>query len=43
MIKRILSVLLLGTVKTRFAHFSPDYKARLEPEKILEAARTAGR
>ena len=25
----------------RFVHFNPDYKVRLEPAKILEAARTA--
>jgi peroxiredoxin len=25
----------------RFAHFNPDYKVRLEPKKILEAARAA--
>jgi peroxiredoxin len=25
--------------KLRFAHFNPDYKVRLEPAKILEAAR----
>ncbi len=29
--------------KIRFAHVNPDYKARLEPKKILEAAQTAGR
>jgi peroxiredoxin len=29
--------------KIRFAYFNPDYKVRLEPEKILEAARAAGR
>jgi peroxiredoxin len=29
--------------KIRFAHVNPDYKARLEPKKILEAARAAGR
>jgi peroxiredoxin len=27
--------------KIRFTHVDPDYKARLEPRKILEAARTA--
>jgi len=27
--------------KIRFAHVNPDYKARLEPKKILEAARAA--
>lgn len=26
--------------KIRFAHFNPDYKVRLEPAKILEAARS---
>jgi len=26
----------------RFAHVNPDYKVRLEPSKILEAARAAG-
>lgn len=29
--------------KIRFAHVNPDYKARLEPTRILEAAQTAGR
>jgi peroxiredoxin len=29
--------------KIRFAHVNPDYKARLEPKKILEAAKNAGR
>lgn len=28
------------TGKLRFAHFNPDYKVRLEPAKILEAARS---
>jgi peroxiredoxin len=27
--------------KLRFAHFNPDYKVRLEPKQILEAARAA--
>jgi peroxiredoxin len=30
-----------GTI--RFAHVNPDYKVRLEPKKILEAAQTASR
>lgn len=29
--------------KIRFAHVNPDYKVRLEPKKILEAAQAAGR
>ena len=29
--------------KIRFAHINPDYKVRLEPKKILEAAQAAGR
>lgn len=29
--------------KVRFAHVNPDYKARLEPKKILEAAQASGR
>ena len=29
--------------KIRFAHVNPDYKVRLEPAKILEAARPAAR
>lgn len=31
------------TGKIRFAHVNPDYKVRLEPKKILEAAQAAGR
>jgi peroxiredoxin len=31
------------TGRIRFAHVNPDYKVRLEPMKILEAAQTAGR
>jgi hypothetical protein len=27
----------------RFAHVNPDYKVRLEPAKILDAARKAAR
>lgn len=29
--------------RIRFAHVNPDYKVRLEPKKILEAAQAAGR
>lgn len=29
--------------KIRFAHVNPDYKVRLEPKKVVEAAQAAGR